>query len=273
MAVIVYLKLNSDLNEKSNKLILSLVLESAFFGGIIPFIYFISYDRQGVWSIPPIPTTVETIAIPDGIQGGGHRKLHTFPWPPPKASSKEVIPRKLLAQKVSKPTIKDIDTNITEALRKIGHGEYSYFWIPAGYALVTRLEKIQNNGMPKPEIERWEVKSGEWNDISLRQYLQGLFTAKQGFYRLIVFVISRKAWRESEDTITEEEAIMWLRRGYDRLPDELALTPFAPSFVCTALIYEFEQTSPKKEAQLLSPGKLSAHAHLDASGFYKAIGE
>ncbi|MEI7869314.1 MAG: hypothetical protein WCI11_15610 [Candidatus Methylumidiphilus sp.] len=66
---------------------------------------------------------------------------------------------------------------------------------------------------------------------------------------------------------------MWLRLGYDRLPEGLALTPFTPSFVCTALIYEFEQTSPKKEAQLLSPGKLAAHTHLEASGFYKALGE
>ncbi len=279
LAVIFYLKLNSYLNEKSNKLLL--VLEFAFIVGIILFIYFSLYDGRGKFSMPlqnnesnkepPPPPPVKPNSIDGG--GGGYDKLHTFPWPPPKASSKEVIPRKLLAQDASKPTFKDIDTKISEALRKIGHSEYSYFWIPAGYALVTRIEKFQKNGKPKPGVERWEDKLYGWNDVSLGQYLQGLFFAKQGFYRLIVFVISPKEWRENEDTITEEEAIMWLRLGYDRLPNELSSVQFSESYVCTALIYEFEQTSPKKYPHLLSPGKLAAHTHLEASGFYKALGE
>ena len=197
--------------------------------------------------------------------------LPRFPWPPPQASSKETISPELLTQELSHPNLEDIDSHMTKALRQIGHTEYSYFVVPAGYALVTRLEKIQDNGTPTLGVERWEAKLASMSNFSLEQCLKALFTAKKGYYRIIVFVISPKAWGESQNTISEDEAVMWLRQGLNKLPDNLASTPFSYSYVSTALIYEFEQTSPKNEAHLLSPGKLSAHTHLEASGFYRAL--
>ncbi|MEI6806961.1 MAG: caspase family protein [Myxococcaceae bacterium] len=197
-----------------------------------------------------------------------------FSWPPPKASAKEAIPQELLTHGLSQPTLKDIDGEITKALRQIGHSEFSYFTIPSGYALVTRIEKIQKNGTPIMGLERWEAKLNFIDDgSSVKQYFRNLFTANKGYYRIIVFIVSSTEWGEGEDRVSEDEAIMWLRKGLDRLPNKLASTPFSPNFVCTALIYEFEQTSPKKDPHLLSPGKLAAHTHLEASGFYKAIGE
>jgi len=199
--------------------------------------------------------------------------LPRFPWPPPQASSKETISPELLTQELSNPTLGDIDSHLTKALRQMGHTEYSYFAIPDGYALVTRIEKIKNDGTPKSGSERWEANLDSMNDFSLADYLKSLFTAKKGYYRIIVFIISQREWGESSSIVTENEAMMWLRQGFVRLPDDLASTPFYPNYVSTALVYEFEQTSPKKEAHLISPGKLAAHNHLEASGFYKAIGE
>ena len=197
-----------------------------------------------------------------------------FPWPPPQASSKEVIPKELLLVEphLFPRTLGEINDHIVRALWRIGHTEYSYFIVPYGYALVTRLEKINSDGSPKSGAERWEIKLGSSQDFSLKNILQSLFTAKAGYYRIIVFIVSPKPLIEGIDKVSEDEAISWLRRGADRLPGEIAMIPFSENYACTALIYEFEQKSPKTRAHLLSPGKIPAHIHLEVSGFYKALG-
>ncbi|MEI7869313.1 MAG: hypothetical protein WCI11_15605 [Candidatus Methylumidiphilus sp.] len=114
-----------------------------------------------------------------------------FYWPPPQASAKEVIPLEQLAKVVLKPTLKDIDVQITKALRQIGHTEYSYFPVPHGYALVAHIEKIQKDGTPITGLERWEAKLGFNDDnSSVKQFFKVLFTSNKGYYRMIVFVIS-----------------------------------------------------------------------------------
>lgn len=198
----------------------------------------------------------------------------SFPSKLPQASARELIPLEVLFghNHFLPRTLGHLNLHIVNALRHIGHTELSYFWIPSGYVLVTRLEKINSDGSPKSEPERWETKLDSTTELSVERILRTLFTANKGYYRIIVFIISSNALTESTDKILEEEAIMWLRQGADRLPRELAKMRLSDGHECTALIYEFEQVDTKTLPHFISPGKIPAHNHLEASGFYKALG-
>ena len=75
----------------------------------------------------------------------------SFPWPPPKASASSKVPDNFLRETETKQILHDIDRRLALALDKAGYFEKSYFSVPDGFALVTRLEQINADGTPKPE--------------------------------------------------------------------------------------------------------------------------
>ncbi|MDD5274154.1 MAG: hypothetical protein PHU14_15735 [Methylovulum sp.] len=195
--------------------------------------------------------------------------LPKFSWPPPRASAKEIIP---ITSLIKPPhTLDHIDSQITKALQNIGHTEYSYFTTPQnGYALVTKLEKINNDGTPKSGIERWEAKLDSTASFNLKYIFKVLFTANAGYYRIIVFIVSPIPIIEDTIPVSEEAAVNWIRQGSDRLPAHLSELTFDDRYRCTALIYEFEQEKAGSLPNLIS-SNIPAHMHLEASGFYKAL--
>jgi hypothetical protein len=81
-----------------------------------------------------------------------------FPWPPPRASASAVIPAAFLRPSgVESPTLGDIADEISKALDTGGYFERSFFGAPGGFAMVTRLERINRDGTPTDEAERWTV--------------------------------------------------------------------------------------------------------------------
>lgn len=63
-----------------------------------------------------------------------------FPWPPPKASATENLPNIFFSKVENHVTrLDDVDTKINKALESCGYYDRSYFVVPDGYALVTRL--------------------------------------------------------------------------------------------------------------------------------------
>ncbi len=95
-------------------------------------------------------------AEPAQADGGAHYEmapLPEFPWPPPAASASYVLPDKLLA---SYHTVGDVVGAILGALERSGYVERSFFRTEAGgVALVTRLERINDDGTPYSETGRW----------------------------------------------------------------------------------------------------------------------
>ena len=73
---------------------------------------------------------------------GPPARIPQFPWPPPWASATEVIPREMLEAEHDSTRLRDVDRAITEALEQNGYYESSYYAVPAGFALVTKIEQI-----------------------------------------------------------------------------------------------------------------------------------
>jgi hypothetical protein len=197
-------------------------------------------------------------------------QIPSFPWPPPLASAIEVIPRELLKKKQGPTRLRDIDKEITEALKQNGYYESSYYSIPEGFALATRIEQIEEDGSPKKEPHRWNLKLQPIN-FSLANYLKRLFLATPGYYRIIVFVITPYALAQSTSEPTPIQAIKWFSAGYNLLPESIGNKEFSQSYACTALIYEFERETESAEPRFRQPGRIPGHIHLVKAGIWRSL--
>ena len=112
------------------------------------------------------------------------RLVPRFPWPPPAASAYYVLPGDLLK---NLSTVGQVSAKIISALEQNGYVERSFYETEGGgVALVTRLERINDDGSSVAEPDRWSA--GDRSTTDLMQFLRGLFFADPGHYRVIVFV-------------------------------------------------------------------------------------
>lgn len=195
-----------------------------------------------------------------------------FPWPPPRASATASLACGKIAHGPGQHRLEDIDTGLSEALDANGYTEKSYFSVPAGFAMVTRLEQTEKDGTAKALPARWAVDVGPLEEFSLSAYLRALFTANPGFYRLIVFVVTSKPFSQTKTGVEREEAMTWLSEGANRLPSSIGDLPLTNRHSCSALIYEFEQPEPRKPAALKQPGRLTGRIHLEKARLWNAFG-
>ena len=163
--------------------------------------------------------------------------LPNFPWPPPGASAYYVLPQSLFGKQ---KTVGEETEAIVTALERNGYVERSFYSTPAGgVALVTRLERINDDGSPAAAGDRWPNGEFKNDPLNLVNFLLGLFYAEPGRYRVIVFIVQDQPFAQSaEKSISGVQARQLLMSGANVLPPEIA-ERLADKSHCTALIYEF----------------------------------
>jgi hypothetical protein len=198
-------------------------------------------------------------------------KCPRFPWPPPRASVVKEVPRKLLEIDQGRTLLRDVDSQISEALKSAGYFNNRYYRVPHGFALVAKMEQIESDGSPKPGRERWALEFSPV-DFSLFAYIQALFRGRPGYYRIIVFVVTTQEMGQQAYELTQRWAEAWLKGGKYKLPRAIGDLDFSdPRYSCTALIYEFERVDEVSRPKLCCPGKLSALTHLKKAGIWTAL--
>jgi hypothetical protein len=187
-----------------------------------------------------------------------------FPWPPPAASASYVLPDRLFD---GYRTLGDVTNAILAALEQNGYVERSFFRTdPGGVALVTRLERINDDG--SPSVERWPAGAQRQNSTrGLLDFLQGLFFVDPGHYRVIVFVLQDVPFSQSADNVTAEQAHAWLTSGLNVLSPQIAQRPFDGGHV-TVLIYEFASDGSKVQ---VVTSQLTGKQHLERAGLLTAL--
>jgi OmpA-OmpF porin, OOP family len=190
-----------------------------------------------------------------------------FPWPPPAWSARIVLP--------SAPfrTARDrgqFSTILSEALNQAGYNEKSYYEVPGGLAIVTRMERIYADGRPDAPSERWSIEGGYPQHLSLTDYLKALFLTQEGYYRVIVLVMSDRSFGASDDSLTSSKALSLLAHG-DNTPSSAKMKePLPPNYASTALIYEYSKQEGKPPVQVV-PGHLDGKTHMVKSGVWSAL--
>lgn len=191
----------------------------------------------------------------------------SFPWPPPEFSASSTMDTKFFS---AAHYLRQIDTILINALGVIEYTDRAYYYIPNGFAMVTRIEQIHENGTSYPAPERWSVKTSTSKKLVLSSYLKSLFFPTAGYFRVIVFAITDKPFSSSGKKVKKETAINWVKEGLNRLPDDIGDKEFKKNYRCTALIYEFEKPE-SDDAFLLNPCPLTANEHLERAGIISAL--
>lgn len=190
-------------------------------------------------------------------------ELPTFePWPPPTPTSQDTIARALVVGDAA-TTWGAVSDRFDAALAAAGYEDRSYYAVPDGFALATRIERIDRDGHPLAEPTRW-VGSGGHRAWTLEAVLRELAGVPVGRYRTLVFVFSATPFRSRPAPVSEEMAERWRADGLNRLPGGLRALPYGDDFRCDVLVYEFQQGAAGEPATFVEAG-LSARRHLAAS--------
>jgi hypothetical protein len=183
-----------------------------------------------------------------------------------------VLPRALFEnQQPAQMDLHDVDVRLNVALTAAGYHEKSYYSVPEGFALVTRLEQINLDGTPKDPQARWSTEIPPLRGFSLREYVRALFAARAGFFRVIVFIVTSHPFVQSEEEISFSTASAWLRSGLNVLPASVGSKEFSPRHRTTVLIYEVEKIMGSHIVDMLLPGRLTGRAHLEKAGILIAL--
>ena len=186
-----------------------------------------------------------------------------FPWPPPEPSAYAEVPKKYLLVRQCRTFLKDVAERLKNAFDRAGYTEKSWYSIPGGFALVSRLEQFRPDGASMDDQDRWSVRNVPSRIRSIRDYIDSLFSARPGLYRAIVFLITNNPFVKDNSEVTREQAMDWLRGGMNTIPPTISSLEFTDDYTCTALIYEFEQSTPDHVAFLKRPSKFTGLTHLE----------
>jgi hypothetical protein len=167
-----------------------------------------------------------------------------FPWPPPQPYVRGVIPRDVFT-KEGIQTFGGVSVKISTELRKKGYSEFHYYSVPDGFAMVTRLERVDSSGHPVAASQRWQDFDNAnfaLTEFSLTKYMIALLEQREGFFRLFVFIISPHELIPAPNLlVTPEMAREWQQGGSATLPDNIANRLFSPEYKVYVLVYEFKK--------------------------------
>ncbi len=221
----------------------------------------------------PQPTALPDARSPSRIPTSGPPRrdfLAPFaPWPPPLPSEQMSLPRGLLFRHGSQPSLAAVAQRLVVVLDGAGYPEYRFYSVPGGFALVVRLEQFESDGRPGPEADRFVYPDVD-QPFRLSDYVAQLFFAPDGYYRLIVFVVTDRDIRPGAPAPRLVAAERWLEMGSSRLPDDYDRMMFTPKHQLAALIYEFHKHG-REPIATLEPGRLDARTHLRKSGLYATL--
>jgi hypothetical protein len=216
----------------------------------IGFVIFIGIACSTYSRPNPTPTTT----LPD------------FPWPPPEPSEFSTLSFE------EATTLGDVNYRLLEALDARGYDDRSYYGVPNGFAIVTRIEQIDSKGFPK-NTNRWvsELAPISLKEFSWDEYLEALFKAPEGHYRIFVFIVTSDLVISSGTPVSQGEAETWKLKGANKLPTDMERLPFTKDHTCTVYVYEFVQSGHGNPANQNIPSEISALQHLERAGMLEAL--
>jgi tetratricopeptide (TPR) repeat protein len=199
--------------------------------------------------------------------------ISEFPWPPPKASARYEIPNSFFE---SVKTLGDIKNMLSEALDQCGYFERSYYCVipdggGTGFALVARIEQIDQEAFPLPLPDRWSMEIRPLSSFSLKEIVKSFFFKKPGYFRIVAFVVYDEPFKQSAKGLTRDAGISLLHNGANRLSSDIAATRFSEKFSCTALIYEFEAPESGRETKQVTSSKHTGRVHLERAKLLDAL--
>jgi hypothetical protein len=206
-----------------------------------------------------------TINTGDIMSSSYSVSISTFKWPPPAPSTQDIMEKSILG---NCKTLGDVDSRLKTTLDQFGYYESSYYQIPGGYSLVTRIERIKEDvPVAYDPPERWDMDIRK-SPRSLSEYLAALALVKKGLFRVIIFAVTDAPFASQSNPVNSEDALAWLKNGTSSLPQRISEKKFSTTHYVAVLIYQFqkiEQQAPTFQSTSIFP----CREHVN--GIYKLL--
>jgi hypothetical protein len=167
------------------------------------------------------------------------------------------------------PTTFDfVGQKVAAALETAGYTpeKYAYFWNDRDeFAIVTAMERIEADGNPLPEPERWNGSTNLPRAHRFDEYFRYLFGGKIVYYRVFAFVVTSKRYGRSFLRNSPPDfgmALNWMNKGEPQLGEgdgstAIETASFNERYRCYALLYLFVNhtslDSPRSVDSLTGP--------------------
>lgn len=234
--------------------------------------------REEVSPLAPPPPLVGAAPYgheptPQPVSAEPAYSMPAFQWPPPRASEEYVLPRNVFGDGSRALIFLDVDRILVAALNAGGYTARSYYSVPKGFALATRIEQINQDGTPKMPPARFALEPEQVSVFRPMDYLKALLNGVPGYYRVIVFILTDTPFQASGAKATEAQATAWVSSGVNVLPRTIGDLPFTRDVNCTALVYEFMRKpgADSDATEFAMPGHLDAMTHLQKSGIWRGF--
>ena len=233
--------------------------------GVDPLFRKLANDQSVHEAVYDIFESIDNEFHPQGLGADEEGSLPDFPWPPPRYSTIGVFgrdfPRELLGDQSA--TLGVVYKRLYDALKQCDATfQSSLFQVPGGFALLSKMERIEADGTPLPGMRRWML--GNLAPLSLSDYVAQLFLEKPGFFRVIAFVITDQVnFKHGENKLPEiSEGGTSLRKNRGNVVRK--------GRQCYALIYSFTK-KPGSSSTTLGGDVPSASVHLAKAGVLDAL--
>lgn len=171
-------------------------------------------------------------------------------------------------------TLGKVDEKIRLVLDQRGYYNRSYFSVANGFAVVTQMEQYnRSDATIRNDRTRWLDYPVRDNFSGLFDYLTSVVLPSDGYFRLFVVVVTDDVIKSSGSPVSKEEAKSWCNQGGNRLPADIAKSPFSSGHTVSTLVYEFRVPESTHRANQVCP-KPSGDAltHLKGAGLAKGFG-
>jgi hypothetical protein len=205
-----------------------------------------------------------------------------FMYEAPAASTRMEIPQNVFLRN---NTMGDAALKIQDALNYAGYTDQGWFLVGqkdytggnavVGFAVVTRLEQVDDRGLPMSGATRYSINpspaSGSFLD-ALKLALKG---APNGKYRVFMIWVKNGPMAQLITHINSDDFQEYLRKG-TKAPllgplKKIPFLAFQREGGCYVFVYEFERSAIDGEVHPVITG-LTAEQHLKAAGISKALG-
>lgn len=194
--------------------------------------------------------------------------LPPLPYPPPSASSRYLLESNEFG---NVQIYGDIDSLLSKVLMECGYSDKSYYAVPGGFAIVTQIEQIQDDGATIDGEERWSEIPSFNRGKSLIDYVIRLIGSNQGRFRMFIFWISNEPIYQSDRLYNEADLIILPKSGTNFLPIDYKKVNVPDGTSCTVLAYEFIKKELDGNMEFIDNSSVSCYSQLVKLGFIDGL--
>ncbi len=154
-----------------------------------------------------------------------------------------------LANLPARRTLGDVGRHLESALKGAGYFNLEFYQVDGGFALVTPLELIEENGTPFKDQARWKSNG---SITSIKEWLQALAAGNYQTCRVISFVVTNQTVPRNNVYLPIADLQPWRQGGAILLAKNTADNEYMPDYEIYALVYVFkieEKIGPSGEVE------------------------